>query len=236
MLSQMQFSGTWRDYQARVLGELGEHFEDGQIHVVAAPGSGKTVLGLEIVKRMQRPALILAPTTTIRDQWLARLVPLFLPAPPEAQQVSRQLDAPAQFTTTTYQALHAVWANDRPETGPAPRFAALVAALKARGPVTLVLDEAHHLRREWWNALLALNDALPDARLVSLTATPPYDAPLANGRAMRRCAGRSIWRSAYPNWCATAICARIRITWCSPRPKPTRCRCSKRAAARLARC
>jgi hypothetical protein len=41
------------------------------------------------------------------------------------------------------------------------------------------LDEAHHLRREWWHALQVLVEAMPDAVIVSLTATPPYDVPFA---------------------------------------------------------
>jgi hypothetical protein len=40
---------------------------------------------------------------------------------------------------------------------------------------TLIFDEAHHLRREWWEALAQLIEQLPGTRVVSLTATPPYD-------------------------------------------------------------
>src|SRR3954470_9425649 len=42
-------------------------------HVVAPPGSGKTVIGLEIVRRLGRPALVLAPTATIQAQWTEKL-------------------------------------------------------------------------------------------------------------------------------------------------------------------
>ncbi|MBK6802708.1 MAG: DEAD/DEAH box helicase family protein [Novosphingobium sp.] len=172
LLQRMRFSGAWRDYQQRVLDEFADHAADRRIHVVAAPGSGKTVLGLELVRRIGHPALVLAPTRTIRDQWSARLVPLFLDQPPAPGEFSRDLSAPAALTCTTYQALHAHWAD-----ADGTRFAALVAALNAAGPVTLVLDEAHHLRREWWSALQALTAALPDATVIALTATPPYDAP-----------------------------------------------------------
>lgn len=68
LLGRMRFSGAWRDYQQRVLDEFAQHAADQRIHVVAAPGSGKTVLGLELVRRIGRPALVLAPTRTIRDQ------------------------------------------------------------------------------------------------------------------------------------------------------------------------
>ena len=51
LLSAMHFAGEWRDYQARVLAEMDAYLEDGRLHVVAAPGSGKTVLGLETMRR-----------------------------------------------------------------------------------------------------------------------------------------------------------------------------------------
>src|SRR3954447_5883168 len=42
-------------------------------HLVAPPGSGKTVIGLEIVRRLERPALVLAPTATVAGQWRDKL-------------------------------------------------------------------------------------------------------------------------------------------------------------------
>lgn len=174
MLSEMRFTGIWRDYQARVLAEMDGHLVDGRLHVVAAPGSGKTVLGLEAMKRIGRPALILAPSLTIRDQWRERLSPLFLDDHHAWDaHISTAIDAPSTMTLATYQALHA--AHD----GGPERFDALVAAFAAKGPVTLIVDEAHHLRREWWTALFELRDRLEDVKLVALTATPPYDAPLS---------------------------------------------------------
>src|SRR5213080_4001624 len=76
----MVFQNTWRSYQARVLEHLDSYLDDKRVHIVAAPGSGKTVLGLEIIRRIDQPTLVLAPTITIRDQWVDRLVGLFLPA------------------------------------------------------------------------------------------------------------------------------------------------------------
>jgi superfamily II DNA or RNA helicase len=40
---------------------------------------------------------------------------------------------------------------------------------------TLVLDEAHHLRTEWWKTLTSLAEQLQKPTIVALTATPPYD-------------------------------------------------------------
>ena len=44
MLKDMIFKGKWRDYQARILEEMDRHLDDRRLHVVAAPGAGKTVL------------------------------------------------------------------------------------------------------------------------------------------------------------------------------------------------
>ncbi|WP_153041526.1 DEAD/DEAH box helicase family protein, partial [Pseudovibrio sp. Ad26] len=75
----LSFQASWREYQERVLAELDTHLDDDHLHIVAAPGSGKTILGLEVMRRVGQPALILAPTITIRNQWIERLTSLFLP-------------------------------------------------------------------------------------------------------------------------------------------------------------
>ncbi len=178
MLGQMQFTGEWRDYQARVLNEIDAYMGDQRLHIVAAPGAGKTILGLEVMRRLARPTLIFSPTRTIRDQWRQRLFPLFLP-PVECwdDHISFDLDTPSTLTLTTYQALYSVWRGHDNADQQTSRFERLIEELKKSGPITLIVDECHHLRREWWNALFALRDALPDLFLVALTATPPYDAP-----------------------------------------------------------
>ncbi|MFP7707671.1 DEAD/DEAH box helicase family protein [Trueperella sp. LYQ141] len=67
-----QFTGTFRNYQQRVLNRIPQLLADKRIHVVAAPGSGKTILGLEMICRLNQPALVIAPTIAIRDQWIER--------------------------------------------------------------------------------------------------------------------------------------------------------------------
>lgn len=171
MLDQMQFAGRWRDYQARVLQEMDEHLHDARLHVVAAPGAGKTVLGLEIVRRLDRPALIFAPSLAIRDQWRERLSPLFIPQLPSEGDVSRDLSDARTLTLSTYQSLDSYRRSDD--------LSGLIDKLNAAGPFTLVLDEAHHLRKAWWDCLNRLANELTDVKIVALTATPPYDASLA---------------------------------------------------------
>ncbi len=162
------FRFPWRPYQGRVLAELEGHLSDERLHVVAPPGSGKTVLGLEVARRLNRPTLILAPSRAIRDQWVDRFVTLFLPeADGTPEWISRRLDAPGFLTVGTYQGLHALCGR--------AGFGPLVGA----GVRAIVLDEAHHLKNEWWKSLTALADALRGAALVSLTATPPRDVSAA---------------------------------------------------------
>jgi len=167
-----RFRHVWRPYQQRVLDTFEHHLRDGHIHIVAAPGAGKTVLGLEAICRLQRPALILAPTSAIRDQWLQRLYDAFLP--PDSTHVdwvSTDLDRPAKLTVTTYQGLHAAQRR--------MGWPALLMALHAVELGTLVLDEAHHLRHQWWQCLLTLKSKLASPKVVALTATPPFDVPQA---------------------------------------------------------
>ena len=78
----LEFRWLWRPYQQRVLDALDDHFADQKLHVVAAPGSGKTCLGLEVFRRLGKPGLVLSPTRTIRDQWLGRLADFLPPGSP----------------------------------------------------------------------------------------------------------------------------------------------------------
>ena len=54
------------------------HLRDDMLHVVAAPGAGKTTLGIEVISRLNRPSLILCPTNTIKNQWKERIRTSFL--------------------------------------------------------------------------------------------------------------------------------------------------------------
>ena len=67
-LSSWRFAGELRRYQADVLDRVpvvpGE-----PLHVVAPPGSGKTLLGLLLAARRGTRTIVLAPTATIRAQW-----------------------------------------------------------------------------------------------------------------------------------------------------------------------
>ena len=107
MLNQLSFKGQWRQYQRRVLDKVDSFMDDGKIHLVAAPGSGKTTLGIEFIKRFGNPTLILVPTVTIRQQWVDRIKQAFLSDDNLVEQlISQDLKRPKMITVATYQALH----------------------------------------------------------------------------------------------------------------------------------
>lgn len=176
-----RFAGTFRPYQQRILERFDDLKQDHRIHIVAAPGSGKTILGLEIICRLGQPALILAPTITIRDQWIDRFAAHFQHngTSNPREWCSTSLHNPAFLTVITYQALYSAYTQALDEeTG--EDFADLNILDAVRDIGTVCLDEAHHLRSQWHRALTAFMDQLGRRKAVlntiALTATPPYDS------------------------------------------------------------
>jgi len=189
----IRFKYKWRKYQKRVLEELDGHLNDDHLHVVAPPGSGKTVLGLEVALRLNKPTLIVAPTLAIRNQWIQRFCELFLQVQQAPKWISRDIWKPQFLTVVTYQALHAACsknAADIPENDVEERIEevvnvekvggerGIISLLKYAGIKTIVVDEAHHLKNAWWRSLTKVKHSLM-ASVVGLTATPPYDVSYA---------------------------------------------------------
>lgn len=183
----MQFRGTFRDYQKRVLTRSSGYLADKRLHIVAAPGSGKTTLGIELISRLGSPCLILTPSITIREQWDSRIVSSFLKEGESADKwISSSIRSPRPITILTYQALHSAYTRfhgtlpesdmeSDAETVDYSDFD-LLQTVRDAGIRTICLDEAHHLRSEWWKVLEQFLSALPDVTLICLTATPPYDS------------------------------------------------------------
>ena len=197
----LKFKYTWRNYQARVLENTKEYVADGKVHIVAAPGSGKTTLGIELIARMQENALILAPSVTIREQWKERIVEGFLCEGLNPDDyISQDLKKPKAITIATYQALHsamnrykgsvefAAKADEDKDADDVAIVSAkeieevdysnfdIVKTLKQYEVGLMCLDECHHLRSEWWKALEELRSKMGGLKVIALTATPPYDS------------------------------------------------------------
>ena len=105
--SSLEFVFPWRSYQAKLLENFDTHILDRHFHVIAPPGSGKTILGLEIVKRVNQTTLVLSPSLTIRNQWKDRMQSFFL-EDKLYTNYSLNIKKPKQITFATYQALHAL--------------------------------------------------------------------------------------------------------------------------------
>lgn len=178
MFESVKFNGTFRNYQQRVLDNSTEYLNDGKIHIVAAPGSGKTVLGLELIVRLKEPCLILSPTTTIRNQWGDRFAEHFLNGKNADDYVSYDLKSPKPITCVTYQALHAAVKKLKDkENGEDYSAFDFFTEMEKSGIKTVCLDEAHHLQNEWQKALTDVLTKLNGrVKTIALTATPPYDA------------------------------------------------------------
>ena len=184
----IKFKYSWREYQQRVLDELEGHLDDDHLHIIAPPGSGKTILGLEVAIRLNKPSLILAPTLAIRNQWIQRFCELFLQVSVEPDWISRDIRNPKFITVVTYQGLHAACNNLRikeeeneehfeeieVKTSINSELKSIVRKLKKQNVKTIVVDEAHHLKNEWWQTLTKVKEAINPV-IVGLTATPPYD-------------------------------------------------------------
>ena len=103
----IRFKGQLRPSQVDVVEIARRKLSEGRrrLHVVAPPGSGKTVLGLYLWAECIRvPALVLSPNSAIQAQWCARLDLFDCPGGPRAF-VSTDPKAPQLFTSLTYQAV-----------------------------------------------------------------------------------------------------------------------------------
>ena len=179
--NNISFKGFFRDYQQRVLDNSSKFLFDGKINIVAAPGSGKTILGLELIRRLDAPCIIFSPTTTIRQQWGQRFLESFLNDNQNIDDfVSYDLDEIKLINSVTYQALHStinkIKIDDEEEQFDYSNID-LFKLIIDKGIKTICLDEAHHLQNEWQKALEVFVKGLSkDIKIISLTATPPYDS------------------------------------------------------------
>lgn len=187
---EIRFKYGWRKYQERVLDQLESCLSDRHLHIIAPPGSGKTILGLQVMLRLNKPTLILAPTIAIRNQWIQRFCELFLDIRKSPEWISTNIRVPGFLTIVTYQGLHAASGNqsieeDDEDNNEYPEednnvksenqnIDQIIEGLKIQGIGVIVVDEAHHLKNEWWHTLTEVKEKL-DPVIVGLTATPPYD-------------------------------------------------------------
>jgi superfamily II DNA or RNA helicase len=170
----LNFNHSWRPEQQRVLDNVLGYLDDKRIHIVAAPGAGKTVIGIEIFNRLNLKALVVSPTRLIRNQWLERITD-FLPSDEIPNWCSATISDCKKFTATTYQGLFSLdkKINQNDEQA---QFQCISQWFTQQQFKLLILDEAHHLKAAWWKVLMKFVELNNNLIIISLTATPPYDA------------------------------------------------------------
>lgn len=192
--NSIKFKYTWRPYQEKTLKYVQKYIDDGKVNIVAAPGAGKTILGLELARYLKNPVIIFAPTVTIKNQWVDRFISSFTDYKEVPDWISTNIYDIKFFNVVTYQALHYAYkkrknnenddeTDDVIEDNQTEEISNdiikqydIVEELKDKKIKTIVLDEAHHLKSQWWDSLNQVLNQLENVKTISLTATPPYDS------------------------------------------------------------
>jgi len=102
---RIKLKGQLRPSQREVIEIARRKLAEGkrQLHIVAPPGSGKTILGLYLWAECVRcPALVLSPNSAIQSQWEAK-IELFEAPLTKDQLVSTDPKQPRLLTSLTYQ-------------------------------------------------------------------------------------------------------------------------------------
>ena len=99
--------------------------------------------------------------------------------------LSNDMKNPKLITSITYQTLFCgmtryagMTEEEETENQEAMDFShfELLRTVKEAGIKVICLDECHHLKNEWWKALEDFMKEMGEVTVISLTATPPYDA------------------------------------------------------------
>ena len=182
--NHLQFKGAFRDYQKKILDQATTYLKDKKIHIVAPPGSGKTTLGIELIRRLGKRALIISPRLVIRNQWIQRIEEAFLLD--HSITLSTSLVENSDITSITYQTLFSAMTRfkgeerDDQETDDVVEKNEVdysqfdfIKNIKENPIEVICLDECHHLHKEWWKALEEFipTIGIDHVTIISLTAT-----------------------------------------------------------------
>ena len=173
------FKYDWRTYQKKILDNMDDYLHDNHLHISAPPGSGKTILGLEIMLRLGEPTLIVAPTLAIKTNGFRDFVSFFWIQKLFLNGYLLILKT-GILTVTTYQGIHSASGVDEQDEDLIKKklqkisVAEIVKRLEKLKVGTLILDEAHHLKNARWRSLMELKNKISPT-VVALTATPPFD-------------------------------------------------------------
>lgn len=175
---------TFHPYQQKALETLWQRIEANEnatqapprspqhLLLLAPPGSGKTLMGLACALRRGHKTLILSPNTTLQYQWAKQWnthAVSFSELLNPAECVGFDPAEQPLILSSTYQLLSSAYRQDN---------TTLFADFSQY--TFIILDECHHVRRQWGEAILALEhwrqrQNLPPVLRLGLTATPPIE-------------------------------------------------------------
>jgi superfamily II DNA or RNA helicase len=103
VFSRVAFPGPLRRYQSMALDAFDKAAASGRrrAYLVLPPGAGKTLIGLEIARRLGNRCLVLGPNTAIQEQWIRQ----WGEYEPALVNAGRSPDLAAPITALTYQAI-----------------------------------------------------------------------------------------------------------------------------------
>lgn len=147
-----------------VLDQIATTDGDRRYHIVAPPGAGKTIVGLELIRRWSQPAVVFAPTATIQEQWRDKLA-LFTPPGFELESVAslnparlalinvftyQLISSPGQADDILRQLAVERWTQDLIASRHVPSEAAAadrIAKLQANNPEAYHAEVSHRVPR-----------------------------------------------------------------------------------------
>jgi superfamily II DNA or RNA helicase len=181
MLDGRVLSMNLRSYQQAALDILTAGVQAGKrrFHIVAPPGSGKTIIGIALMQTLRIRTAILSPNSAIQAQWMDK----YGKATADIVDVANELwgndisslisHDPAHNTpilSLTYQRLAVRDDNGEMHAN----VHDLIALLRNEGFGLLILDECHHLVAFWAETIREVLES-HDMLVLGLTATPPFD-------------------------------------------------------------
>ncbi len=179
---EASYQGTFRDFQRQLLKKLEDRLDERKLNIVTPPGSGKVVLGLEIVRRKGAPCLVISPNAITRAHWGEQFAACFLPAAERENRdsyLSYDLKKPALLTSVTYDTLHCAMKKMSVKEGDQTvNFADtdIIRLMQECGIRTVLLDEPHHLDNSLLDSLESFLGVLGgEFHVLSLTSNLPYD-------------------------------------------------------------
>ena len=177
-----------RPYQQQVLDEIADSIQKGskKYHLIAPPGSGKTIIGLAALFLTRSKGVIFSPNNAIQAQWVKRFeesTDHINSTALDDSWMSPVANSGATFLSLTYQS---VAIRDLKSNGNHENAQATIDQLIAGNYRVLVLDECHHITGFWGEVIEHIIEQLDDPFIISLTATPPIEvAPKALNRYLR---------------------------------------------------